>query len=232
MCNIPFYAAKSPYFKTMVKGIANFGPTYDPPSSKIIGGQLLMKKDIEAAIEPIRKGWSRNGCSLIGDGWSDVRRRPLQGLIVSSRGKSFFIKAYDSSGHQKTSENLVAIWGDGTDYVGASNVVQFISDSEASNKRAGMLLESRYPHLFWTPCVAHGLNNLMKDIGALPWIAPTIQKGRDVVTFIYRHHYSLALYRRLTNKELLKYVETRFAYNFLMLQRLFDMRHELRQLVV
>ena len=64
------------------------------------------------------------------------------------------------------------------------------------------------------------------------WIAPTIQKGRDVVTFIYRHHYTLALYREFAKKELFKYVATRFAYNFLMLHRLFDMRHELRQLVV
>jgi len=132
------------------------------------------KEDIEAAIVPIREAWSKNGCSLIGDGWSDVRRRPLQGLIVSSRGKSFFVKAYDSSGHQKTSENLVSIWSDGIDYVGASHVVQFILDSEAANKRARMLLEAKYLSLFWIPCVAHGLNNLMKDIGNLPWIAPTI----------------------------------------------------------
>jgi len=90
---------------------------------------------------------------------------------VSSRGKSFFVKARDSSGHQKTSKNLVAIWAYGIDYVGASNVVQFISDSKASNRRAGSLLEDKYPNIFWTPCVAHGLNNLMKDIGGLPWIA-------------------------------------------------------------
>ena len=73
MCNIPFHAAASPYFKTMVKGIANFGPTYDPPNPKVIGGRLLMKEeDIEDAIMPIREAWSRNGCSLIGDGWFDV----------------------------------------------------------------------------------------------------------------------------------------------------------------
>jgi len=59
-----------------------------------------------------------------------------------------------------------------------------------------------------------------------------IQKGRDIVTFIYRQHYFLALYREFAKKELLKYVETRFAYNFLILHRLFNMRHELRQLVV
>ena len=103
---------------------------------------------------------------------------------MNNRGKSFFVKAYDSSGHQKTSENLVAICADGIDYVGASNVVQFISDSDASNIRARLLLEDKYPNIFWTPCVAHGLKQPSEGCRR-PTLNRTYDSKREGCSYIY-----------------------------------------------
>ncbi|MCO5572804.1 hypothetical protein L7F22_026563 [Adiantum nelumboides] len=123
------------------------------------------------------------------------------------------------------------MWSKAMEYVGPKNVVQFVSDGEASNRAAGGLLELKYPQITWSPCMAHCLNNLLKDIGGLPWAKATFATGKEIVTFITRHHFSLALYRTFAKKELLKYAETRFAYNFLMLRRLRNMRPALKQMV-
>ena len=56
--------------------------------------------------------------------------------------------------------------------------------------------------------------------------------GNHIVSFITRHHYILAVFRQRSPKDLLKYLETHFAYNFVMLKRLFEVKNHLRQLVV
>ena len=65
--------------------------------------------------------------------------------------------------------------------------------------------------------MAHCLNNLIKDIGALPWIAPIIDEGNKIVTFVLNHGRVRHEFAKRSNLSLLKYSETRFAFNFLML---------------
>ena len=93
-------------------------------------------------------------------------------------------------------------------------------------------MEHRYPHITFTPCIAHGLNNLLKDIGELSWVSPIIEKGKEIMSFITRRHYILSELRKTSPKDVLKYNDTRFAYNFIMLERLKKVEHVLRQLVV
>ena len=74
------------------------------------------------------------------------------------------------------------MWADAVEYVGPSNVLQLVSDGENTNKAAGVLLEQKYPHIQWSACVAHCLNNLLKDIGKLDWVKNVIDNGKEVVT--------------------------------------------------
>ena len=39
--------------------------------------------------------------------------------------------------------------------IGPKKIVLCISDSAANCKRAGQLLEERYPHITWLPCATH-----------------------------------------------------------------------------
>jgi len=233
-CGISFNTVRSPLFREMIDEAVRYSGPYSIPSYEALRTKLLVheKSNIEGSLAPIKRGWVTYGCSLISDGWSDVRSRPLQGILVSSRGRSFFVQAIDCSGNLKTASYICDIWADAVEWVGPQNVIQYISDAEPVNRAAGALLEERYPHITWAPCVAHGLNNLLKDIGKLDWVAPTLDAGRKVVMFITCHHFSHALYRTFSDRELLKYAETRFGYNFLMLERLYEVRNNLRQLVV
>jgi hypothetical protein len=48
--------------------------------------------------------------------------------------------------------------------MGSSNIVQVITNNACSCKAVGAILESRYDHIFWTPCVIHSLNLAFKSI--------------------------------------------------------------------
>lgn len=50
--------------------------------------------------------------------------------------------------------------------------------------------------------------------------------------FLTNHHMSLALLRQKSKLDLLRPADTRFAINFIMLQRLLEVKEALQQLVV
>ena len=53
--------------------------------------------------------------------------------------------------------------------VGSDTVVAVITDSAASCKAAGQLVEAKYPGITWMPCSAHSLALALEDIYKLPW---------------------------------------------------------------
>ncbi|KAE8696807.1 vacuolar protein-sorting-associated protein 37-like protein 2-like [Hibiscus syriacus] len=50
------------------------------------------------------------------------------------------------------------------DEVGHQNVEQIIIDNATNCKGAGKIIESMYPHIYWTPCVVHALNLALNNI--------------------------------------------------------------------
>lgn len=96
----------------------------------------------------------------------------------------------------------------------------------------GKYLEARRPHIFWTPCAAHCLDLLLEDIGKIPKVKRTIQRGCALVGFLYNHSLALNLMRKFTKKkELVRHGVTRFATTFLTLRRLHTLKSCLRKLI-
>ena len=151
---------------------------------------------------------------------------------MQSKDKTLYLNSIDTSGEIKSAEYYFSIWGDAISYVGEENVLQIVTDSMASQVRAGAMIVEAYPCIFWTPCTAHILNLVLRDMGKLSWIGPIVNDGKDIVKFIRTHHFALALFRRFSKVELLKYPETRFAYAFFILQQILKVKNALRQLVV
>lgn len=75
-----------------------------------------------------------------------------------------FLKAIDASGIIKDGEYVSNLFVEAIKEVGESNVVQIITYNTSNYKSAGSMIESRYPHIFWTPCVVHSLNLALKTI--------------------------------------------------------------------
>lgn len=85
--------------------------------------------------------------------------------------------------------------------------------------------------MFWTPCAAHCIDLILEDIGKIARVKRAIQRGINLVTFIYNHSLTLNIMRRFTNKsELVRHAVTRFATAFLTLQRLHNLKNNLRKM--
>ncbi|KAH7281866.1 hypothetical protein KP509_36G067000 [Ceratopteris richardii] len=213
--HIAFNAARSPYFKDMVKKIGEYGAHYVPPSSESLRTTLLEKekKLVEAACETIKKSWERNGVSLLVDGWSDVQRRSIHGVVAYSRGEMYFISSHDASDTGKSADVLAADvlaaeWASAIEIVGPSNVVCIVAYGELANRVAGAIIENLYPHIIVCFCMAHCLNNILKDIGNLDWILPVINEANSLVSFINNHTRVKNEFSKRSTLALLKYSDT------------------------
>ncbi len=69
-------------------------------------------------------------------------------------------------------------------------------------------------------------------MGKLPWAAEVVVEGKVVVKFITNHHRSQALFRGKSTLDLLKPGDTRVATNFIMLDRMLEVKEALQELVV
>jgi hypothetical protein len=92
---IPFHAARSSYFKQMVKDIATVGPSFIPLGNHKLRTTLLDKKHskFNVLMEEMRQTWMRTGCSIVMDGWTDIRHQPLINVIVTCPTSSYFLKS-------------------------------------------------------------------------------------------------------------------------------------------
>ena len=94
-------------------------------------------------------------------------------------------------------------------------------------------IEDEFPNIFWTPCAAHCMSLLLKDLhNKIPWICDIVAKVKKIQHFIVNHSMSLAIYKKHASLQLLRCAETRFASNFIMVDRIVKVKQALRQMVV
>ena len=129
--------------------------------------------------------------------------------------------------------------------------MQVVTDNAENCKKAGEDLAAAYPHITWSPCVAHVCDLALEDMFKLGYFSGVHAQTKVYVTFIRNHHHLLAAWRDLqmpvpaptdagelakllkTYKlQLLKPGETRFASAFLMLERVCAVKAKLQQFVV
>jgi hypothetical protein len=172
------------------------------------------------------------GATITSDEWSDVRRRPLLNLLVVSPKGEMFLKAVDMGGETKDAAYIAEQLIDCIREVGADSVIQVVTDSAVVCKAAGRLVEQEFSWITWTPCTPHCLDLLLEDVGKLPWATKVVAKRKVVVKFITNHHRSQALFGGKSALDLLKPGDTRFATNFIMLDRMLEVKEALQELVV
>eukprot|EP01018_Ginkgo_biloba_P012391 Gb_08024 [translate_table: standard] len=109
----------------MVRAINDGAKGYKPPSFEKMRTTLLTKEKslVEQSIEPIRASWRTTGVSIVSDGWTDARNRPLSNVIVVCLKGSMFLNAVDCYGELKDANFIANILIDAIESVGPSNVV-------------------------------------------------------------------------------------------------------------
>jgi len=163
---LAFYLAISPYYRSVFSYVANSG--YVSPSDNKLRGPLLEKErtHVENLLQPIKDSWKQKGVTIVRDGWSDPQRRPLINFMAINESRPMILKAIDGSSETKDKDFIAKHMRDVIMEIEQKNVVQIITDNAALCKAAGMIIESKFSSIYWTPCVVHILNLALKNIYA------------------------------------------------------------------
>ena len=80
-------------------------------------------------------------------------------------GQCFF-KAINCEGETKDKHFIVDLLINTIQEISPQKVVQVITDNAVACKAVGLIVEAKFRHIFWTPCVVHTLNLALKNICA------------------------------------------------------------------
>jgi hypothetical protein len=218
---------------------------YVPPSYNKIRTSLLVqeKTHVERMLQPIKSTWSSKGVSIVSDGWSDPQRRPLLNFMAVTEDGPMFLREINTVGDTKSKEYIFQKLVETIDFIGAGNVVQVVTDNASNCRGAGLMVEQKYPHIFWTPCVVHTLNLALKSIFAAMneedpeyehcnWISEVSSDAQQIRNFIMNHSMRLSMFNDFSKLKLLAIAETRFASQIVMLKRFREIKEALTLLVV
>jgi hypothetical protein len=96
-----------------------------------------------------------------------------------------------------------------------------------------MIVEAKYPQIFWTLYIVHSLNLALKSIAAeVTLMGSLIEDARHICNFVQNHTNALTIYKAYTHLSLLKIADTRFASSFIMLKRLREVKSALGSMFI
>lgn len=182
--NIPFSIVESPRFKALIKAAKTAPLSYELPSRRTMGGELLDQsvKRLKKDEEPLRKACTAYGCTVISDGWDDVEKSHLINMLVATIEGAFFDGTFKLSSDDHEDATAVAdLLSKEIEHVGALSVVQVVTDTCAVMKSAWKIVERKYPWITCTCCAPHVLSLLLKDIGKIPEVEEVIKKVKKVL---------------------------------------------------
>ncbi|XP_021979322.2 uncharacterized protein LOC110875431 [Helianthus annuus] len=227
-------AVNCPLFPIAMSKVASMGHGYTGPSYHQVRVNLLKdaKQSVKLIVDSYREQWAERGCIIMSDGWRDVRQRALINILVYFPTGISFIKSVDASDIESNVEGLCNLFSEIVEIVGSKNIVHLVIDNAANYKVAGRLLCDRYPMISWSPCAAHCINLILKDVSELEDVSTLIQLASRITVFIYNHKWPLNWLRKRPGwTEIIRPGATRFGTSSIALKSLHDHKHDLQALV-
>lgn len=170
----------SPYFHELVKAVAAFGPGYEPPSVDKLTGVFLSKEKrrLEKGMALVRRSWPHTGCTILCLNNLDGTLGGFHiSILVSSPRGILFLKAMEIK--DDVDNALISVLSEAVMEVGPTNVLQIISHLGYGSECFESLMNSKFPHIFWSPSSLHSVRLLMYDLAELDWIKPIVLCARD-----------------------------------------------------
>nr|GMD48668.1 uncharacterized protein LOC109167856 [Ipomoea batatas] len=231
---LPFNCVK--YTKSLqgfIECVAQHGPGMKPPSYHEVRVPYLKKEvaHVKELFKAHEETCNKYGCSLMMDKWTDRRCRAFINVLVNCSLGSYFLESVDVSKDTVDANKMLELFETFVNQVGKDNVVQVISDNALENVRAGKDLMEVFPSLYWTPCAAHCINLMFKDIFEIRHFSMAYKRALKLSVYIHSKTKLLNWLRKYTRKrDLVKYAKTRFATAFLTFKRLHEQKNNLRKL--
>ena len=122
---IPFNFAKNPFYVSMSEATTIVGPGFKPPSYEELRGPILQdeKADCTLRLEELQRSWDLTGCSVMSDGWTDMRGRTLLNFLVHCPRGTMFMRSVDASAHVKDAVLLCGLLDEFIQEIGPQHVV-------------------------------------------------------------------------------------------------------------
>ncbi|XP_023755302.1 uncharacterized protein LOC111903777 [Lactuca sativa] len=229
---LPFNIARNPHYDRAFQFAAtNNIDGYVPHGYNKLRTTLLQKEkdNVHKLLEPLRSTWKEKGVTNVSDGWSDPPRKPLINFMATSGNGPLFLKAVNCFGEVKDRFFIVELMKEVINEIGHEKCVQIITDNATNCKAAREIIESQFPHIYWTPCVVHTLNLALKKICSprnvetndltyehCSWIKEVHEEAFAIKNFIMR----LSIFTKFTPLRLLSVAGSHFASIIVILKRL------------
>ncbi|XP_024013786.1 uncharacterized protein LOC18009814 [Eutrema salsugineum] len=194
----------------------------------------LLNEDVQRTKEKLKvleEEWDREGCSVMTDSWTDMKRRSIMNLCVNSRGGTCFLSSKDTSKDSHTGEYIFKYIDGCIEELGATRIVQVVTDNAKNNVAAAKMLKEKRPTIFWSGCAAHTLDLMLEGVSKLQNFDKVISQAKAATIFIYAHHKTLNMMRTYTKKrDIVRPGATRFATCFLTLHSLYEKKAQLKSM--
>jgi hypothetical protein len=128
------------------------GRGFKGPSMHDLRGSLLHKEvtSIEEYLTDFKVSWTKIGCTIMSDGWSDGRNRNIINFLVSCPQGTMFLRSVDASDRVKDAKLLFELLDEVVMEVGVANIIQVITDNASNYVLARKMLEEKHKTIFWT----------------------------------------------------------------------------------
>ncbi|KAL4633165.1 hypothetical protein ACB092_04G102500 [Castanea dentata] len=212
---IPINVVNSSYYQPMLNVVASYGLGYRGPNYHALRMPLLReaKREIQLIVDSHRSYWADIGYTIMVDGWTDTWHRTLINFLDAI--------------------NLSNLFDEIVNWVGPANIVHLVTDNAANCVVARRILCGKYRNISWSPCAAHYLNLIFKEIGKMDHVAKLAKCASKIIVFIYNHVALQAWLRTRKNWiEIVRSRPTRFATTFIALGSLKEHKHDLQALVI
>ncbi|XP_019251134.1 PREDICTED: uncharacterized protein LOC109230057 [Nicotiana attenuata] len=206
-----------------------------PPTYYEVRGPYLKKEvaEVNKILEEHKVEWNKFGCSIMMDKWRARNGKMIINILVNSPKGSLFLESVDASDSSTDSTKMYSLFKSAIDSIGAENVVQVVTYNASENVKAGYLMSTGYPHIYWTPCAAHSINLIFGDIFKERPFSTVFNQAIRLHSYIVQRPLLLNMMKRFTKqRSLVKPAKTRFATAFLTLHRMYERKSNLKKLFV
>lgn len=155
--------------KSLLQNLINQAAKVEPSIKASTACEVMGKyqnhenKLIDDYIGVLKKKWLEYGVTIMSDGWTSPTRQTIINFTVHCDAVTVFLKSVEASNVIKDYKYIRGLLMDVIVEVDKENVVQIGIDNDNNfNKARGKLMEKYI--LFWTHCVSHCINLMLKDI--------------------------------------------------------------------
>lgn len=228
-------AVSSTNLQPMIDAIASGGYGVSAPTQGDLRSWILKScvEETMQEVEECKAMWKRTGCSiLVEELSSDHKGLRVLNFLVYCPEKTVFLKSVDASEILSCADKLFELLREVVEEVGNTHVVQVITKYEDHYAAAGKRLMGEYGSLYWVPCAAHCVDNMLEEFGKIGWISETIERAQAVTRFIYNRSDVLSMMWKFTcGNDILQPLFSTSATGFATLGRMAELKSNLQAMV-